>query len=217
VPHAFCRCTRRCTAVAPSASLEPPSEQAHVPAEQSSPCEDPRLSAPHANACRPGNPRRSPPEGSSGPLGLTTTPGLPVLAAASRLRHRSDFVATVRHGRRAGRMSLVAHLLPVTVTPVTPVTGATALSPARVGIVAPAGARVGFIVPRTVGGAVVRNRIRRQLRHLVRPRLADLPVGSRLVVRVLPAAATVTGANLAADLDAALARCAPAVLSGRSC
>jgi ribonuclease P protein component len=60
----------------------------------------------------------------------------------------------------------------------------------------------------------VRNRIRRQLRHLMRPRLAVLPDTATVVVRVLPAAATASSASLAADLDAALARCAPATSIG---
>jgi ribonuclease P protein component len=68
--------------------------------------------------------------------------------------------------------------------------------------------RAGFVVGRSVGGAVVRNRIRRQLRHLMASRIASLPPGARVVVRVLPAAATSSGAQLAADLDAALARSA---------
>jgi ribonuclease P protein component len=51
----------------------------------------------------------------------------------------------------------------------------------------------------------------RRLRHLVAPRLAHLPAGSRLVVRALPASATATSVALAEDLDAALHR----VLRGR--
>jgi ribonuclease P protein component len=66
-------------------------------------------------------------------------------------------------------------------------------------------ARAGFVVSRAVGGAVVRNRVRRQLRHLVGPRLADLPAGATLVVRALPPAAGRSFAELGADLDAALA------------
>lgn len=113
-----------------------------------------------------------------------------MLPAASRLRQRSDFAAAARSGRRAARPRLVVHLLLAT----TPAPGLS---------VPP---RVGFVVGRSVGGAVVRNRIRRQLRHLMSPRLAALPSGARVVVRVLPAAATSTGAQLAADLDAVLAR-----------
>ena len=66
-------------------------------------------------------------------------------------------------------------------------------------------ARAGFVVSKAVGNAVVRNRVRRRLRHLVRPRLADLPAGASLVVRALPDAATASFDRLGADLDAALA------------
>jgi ribonuclease P protein component len=54
---------------------------------------------------------------------------------------------------------------------------------------------------------VVRNRVRRQLRHLVALRLGQLPVGSTLVVRALPAAAGATSGELAGDLDAGVTRC----------
>jgi ribonuclease P protein component len=66
-------------------------------------------------------------------------------------------------------------------------------------------ARAGFVVSRSVGNAVVRNRVRRRLRHLVRPLLADLPAGSSLVVRADPAAATASFDELNHDLEAALA------------
>jgi ribonuclease P protein component len=64
--------------------------------------------------------------------------------------------------------------------------------------------RAGFVVSRAVGGAVVRNRVRRQLRHLVAARLGGFPAGTRLVVRALPAAATATWADLETALDSAL-------------
>jgi ribonuclease P protein component len=66
-------------------------------------------------------------------------------------------------------------------------------------------ARAGFVVPRTVGPAVVRNLVRRRLRHLLRDRLTGLPAGSLLVVRVLPGGGQRPYAELARDLDAALA------------
>lgn len=66
-------------------------------------------------------------------------------------------------------------------------------------------ARAGFIVSKAVGSAVVRNKVKRRLRHIVRERLSALPPGSMLVVRALPAAADVPYARLAADFDAALA------------
>ena len=66
-------------------------------------------------------------------------------------------------------------------------------------------ARAGFVVSRAVGPAVVRNKVRRRLRHLVRDRLAALPHGTDLVVRALPAAADRDYTGLGCDLDAALA------------
>ncbi len=72
-------------------------------------------------------------------------------------------------------------------------------------------ARVGFVVSKAVGGAVVRNRTKRVLRHLVAARLSGIPSGYDLVVRANPAAATATTSQLAAELDRLLAR----VLKGR--
>jgi ribonuclease P protein component len=108
-----------------------------------------------------------------------------VLAAAQRLRRSTDFAAAIRGGRRIGRGTLVVHLL--------------VDEPAQAST-----ARAGFVVSKAVGNAVVRNRVRRRLRHLVRPRLAALPDGARLVVRALPAAAEASYADLGADLDTAL-------------
>jgi len=66
-------------------------------------------------------------------------------------------------------------------------------------------ARAGFVVSKAVGNAVVRNKVRRRLRHLVRPLLADLPVSASVVVRALPSAASASFDELAADLESALA------------
>ena len=66
-------------------------------------------------------------------------------------------------------------------------------------------ARAGFVVSRSVGGAVVRNQVKRRLRHLVRDRLAGLPAGTRLVVRALPSAADRSYEDLGRDFEAALA------------
>jgi ribonuclease P protein component len=107
-----------------------------------------------------------------------------VLPKESRLRRRAQFAEAVRQGARAGTPTLVAHL--VTDPGTEP--------------------RAGFVVSRSVGSAVVRNRVLRQLRHLVRDRLDRLPSGARLVVRATPAAAASSSLRLGADLDRALAR-----------
>ena len=59
---------------------------------------------------------------------------------------------------------------------------------------------------KAVGGAVVRNKVKRRLRHLMRERVDRLPPGSLVVVRALPAAGDADHAQLARDLDAALQR-----------
>ncbi len=66
--------------------------------------------------------------------------------------------------------------------------------------------RVGFVVSRAVGSAVVRNRTKRRLRALAAGRLATIPTGPDVVVRANPAAATASFDELAADLDRLLSR-----------
>ncbi len=69
--------------------------------------------------------------------------------------------------------------------------------------------RVGFVVSKAVGNAVVRNRVKRRLRHLTRehlPTLAALPGSAVLVVRALPRAAYASYTDLAADLERCLSR-----------
>jgi ribonuclease P protein component len=61
-------------------------------------------------------------------------------------------------------------------------------------------------VSKAVGGAVVRNKVKRRLRHLMRDRVALLPPGSLVVVRALPGAGDADHEQLAQDLDAALQR-----------
>lgn len=70
--------------------------------------------------------------------------------------------------------------------------------------------RLGFAVPREVGNAVVRNRIKRQLRELLAARLDRMPATNDYVVRVrrgLPEAAEANGsAWLAERVDEVLGK-----------
>jgi len=127
-----------------------------------------------------------------------------VLPSTARLRRSQDFTETVRRGARAGRPLLVVHLA-------TSGTDATAHR-SRPGD----DPRAGFVVSKAVGGSVVRHAVARKLRHLVRPRLATLPGGSRLVVRALPGSATATSTELGADLDVALERALRKAATGAS-
>jgi len=71
------------------------------------------------------------------------------------------------------------------------------------------GPRVGFVVNKAVGNSVIRHRVQRRLRHLVREHLEALPSSGVLVVRALPAAATASSGELAADLARCLQRVTP--------
>ena len=66
------------------------------------------------------------------------------------------------------------------------------------------GVRVGFVVSKAVGGAVRRNRVKRRLRHIVRPLVGEFG-GATIVVRALPPAAT-AGGRLAGDVTTTLRR-----------
>ncbi len=103
-----------------------------------------------------------------------------MMTASHRLRSSSEFTKTTRNGYRVAQTHLVAHFhLPI---------GAT--GPAK----------VGFTVSSAVGGSVVRHRVTRHLRAGTQLLLADLPAGSRLVVRALPTAAQVSKPVLQAEL-----------------
>jgi ribonuclease P protein component len=111
-----------------------------------------------------------------------------VLPRAHRLTASDDFRRAVKSGRRAGSATLVVHL------------GAGVGTAAR---------RAGFVVSRSVGDAVHRNRVKRQLRHLAREQLDLLPPAALLVVRAQPAAAGASYAELRDDLE----RCVTRVMS----
>lgn len=106
-----------------------------------------------------------------------------MLPSRARLRRPADFARVTRAGGRAGRARLVVHAQ----------LGTEGGTP-----------RIGFVVGRTVGSSVIRNRVRRRLRHLAFVRLAGLPAGVDIVVRALPAAATASCDELAVELDSAL-------------
>lgn len=109
-----------------------------------------------------------------------------MLPTSNRLRRSGDFRRAIRAGRRAGRRTVVVHVL-----------------------VAPddsSAARVGFIVSKAVGGAVQRNLVQRRLRAVMAAKLGDLPAGSLTVVRALPPAATASFDELTADVTVGLGK-----------
>lgn len=105
-----------------------------------------------------------------------------MLARPNRLTRGADYKAVVRRGRRCAS--------PHTITYVT------ASGESRP-------ARFGFIVSRQVGGAVVRNTVRRRLKAVCAEALPTVRPGADVVIRALPNA----GAARFADLRDEVARC----------
>ena len=114
-----------------------------------------------------------------------------MLPARHRLRSSADFAAVFRGARRAGGSRSGSRLLVVHANS----TDARAGQPPR----------VGFVVSKAVGNAVVRNRTKRVLRALMNARVGQLPEGVDVVIRAnadIPGSPT---ALLAQDLDRLLA------------
>jgi ribonuclease P protein component len=89
----------------------------------------------------------------------------------------ADFQRTIRSGVRVTRPTLVLH--------------ADCVPDNRV--------LVGVVVSKAIGNAVVRNRVKRRLRHLAADRIPTTPTGTDVVVRALPRSAT-SLAGLRSDL-----------------
>lgn len=101
-----------------------------------------------------------------------------------RLHTGDEFRAVTRGGVRSARSHVVVHLTLLTQGEDAP--------------------RVGFVVSKKIGNAVVRNRVTRRLREIVRPHLATLPPGSAVVLRALPGIDEQVFAELRDDVDSAL-------------
>jgi len=109
-----------------------------------------------------------------------------MLAADHRLRSSQDFRRITQDGRRSRHATVVVYLMP----------GREQRS------------RVGLIVGKATGNAVVRHRVSRRLRAILAPYVTTTDPVVDLVVRALPAAGSATSTELRADIDAALGRLA---------
>ena len=160
--------------------VEEAPREAYIPAQQPPQGEEARIPVPDVH------------QGRSQHLALSSAQG-PTSAVSLiwRIRDRRTFVELRRRGRRT-RQGVVA----VTMLAASPSTIADPPS-------------VAFAVPRKVGTAVVRNRVRRQVRaHLTEVRASDparFSNGSWLFA-IFPGAASVDRDALLADVDACLDR-----------
>lgn len=108
-----------------------------------------------------------------------------MLTKAHRITRAADYKAVVRRGRRVVLGHTVTYMRRG--SPGDPV-------------------RFGFIVGKTVGNAVRRNRVRRQLKALCFQLLPQVREGTDIVVRALPASADVTWATLQEEITRAVTR-----------
>lgn len=111
-----------------------------------------------------------------------------------RLSRSRDFDAVYRRGRSVSTRYLTLYWF------------------AREGEAAAAGARLGLAVPKAVGTAVVRNRVKRRLREVFRGRLPQLPQDRDYVLVVRPGLAEAAEARgfewLAERVDEVLGKAA---------
>ena len=100
------------------------------------------------------------------------------------LRRRADFEAIGRHGTARSTPTLVLRWMRTD----------------------RAETRIGLSTPRTLGGAVQRNRVRRRLRSLLRERIGRIGPGWDILLIARPAAGDASHGELGEAIDALLAR-----------
>lgn len=125
-------------------------------------------------------------------------------ARPHRVTRGDDYRRIVREGRRVGGAFCVTHAVLHSADPLGgDVLGDDAVPGPPLG---ERPARFGFIVSKAVGGAVVRNLVRRRLKAIADRRLADGFTGADVVFRALPASATAGFAELEREVSGSLER-----------
>src|SRR5438093_3429776 len=117
------------------------SYEAHLPAERTQAQAQARLSRAHGDSSRPGDPEAAQGEGSQAALGVSRQ----AVQRRHRLSRSRDFDAVYRQGRSVATRFLVLYAFEREDEP--------------------GDSRLGLAVPKAVGTAVTRNRIKRQLRE----------------------------------------------------
>ena len=108
-----------------------------------------------------------------------------MLARENRLISADDFRSTMRTGRKVPSNHLVTYLKKDT---------------------APGPVRFGFVVAKSVGGAVSRNLVKRRLRAVARELLTEIPATDNIsiVVRALEGAADATFETLKSEFQSSV-------------
>ncbi|WP_082717029.1 ribonuclease P protein component [Microterricola viridarii] len=113
-----------------------------------------------------------------------------MLAKANRITTADDYKGVVRRGRRYVTAHFVTYVR----------------SGAEVQTSAARGARFGFIVAKTVGGAVQRNRVRRRLKAATFALLDQVPSGADVVIRALPGSSDISWDTVQSEVSTSLRR-----------
>lgn len=134
-----------------------------------------------------------------------------MLPKRHRLTEHRAFSRLARSARAGGPL-MVVHAHPRGVD------SARSMGAWRPNSTVPLATRVGFAVPRSVGNAVTRNRVKRRLRALMAVHLSELPGNLDLLVRVHPPAAMATYGRLEDEVvrltEKVIARLTPPRSSG---
>lgn len=147
-----------------------------LPTQSSSACQDTRISYSHANPRRAPDIKAAPPEGSSS--SDSVNPDSAAFPKQYRLLRRLDFQRVYEQGQRRSASLCTIFYRPNGL----------------------AQTRLGITVPRRLGTAVLRNRIKRRLREIFRLHRQELPGGWDIVLNPRPAAATVAYPSLEREL-----------------
>ncbi len=164
-------------------------EQENVPAEQPPSCKGSWVPCAHAHPRGPRHCVGSPPQGPYRAFCVADGNTPTVLDKAHRITSAADYKHVVRRGRRSAGGSTVTY------TTKNPNGGEP---------------RFGFIVAKTVGNAVARNRVRRRLKALSYAALQGEFVprnslfGCDLVFRALPSSASASFSDLRDDVERAV-------------
>ena len=120
-------------------------------------------------------------------------------ADSTRLQRSSDFTRTLDQGVRVSARDVMVHIAPLSAQWPDP-------SGVRTDVAAFGGPRLGLIVSKKVGNAVVRHAVARRLRHAFAATRDSLPTAEAyVVVRARPSAAKCSTADLVPQLRNAFA------------
>ena len=158
---------------------------------------DPRLPVPDGLAGRPQRTQAPPRQGTEAPDGLDSAETARLaderrfgFGTADRLRRRAEFARVQRHGARFQ----TAHFVVYAAHPTDEMLSKDGARP-----------RLGMAVARRIGGAVVRNRVKRRVRECFRLELRRLlPANTDLVVIARIGAGELESAAIAAELKTAI-------------